>query len=366
MKQQFKNYFKYIIIVIFIIFIIFLYENKVNNAATISKNNKTSADYLLNDPSQQQHHFQNSTTMKQPQLNNFNSSCNCSSLLKTNDIFFVEHGEELPLFVPDSLSPIQPDILDKMNANKYDDHGLIVTVANYDMRMELYNWIQLLEKAEERKFVVFCIDEKLYLHLMVAGYEDKAVLVPQSWILSDSDLVNNNNNNTLTDDEHSLLGQNSSIQLSLVKIRILQRLVYADPHFNILMLDVNQIMIRKRTREYIQALLHIREDTQMIATQDNMNQSPISTGLLMVRGTHNEILKRVLARSIQIQEIEREKINQQEAFIRALDQFSLNVKTGMMVLLDMLHFPNGNIYFEKKLYKSKHMKPYIIHVNHKV
>ncbi|KAI9468881.1 MAG: hypothetical protein EXX96DRAFT_543570 [Benjaminiella poitrasii] len=358
MKQPIYTYFKYGIAIILIVFVICLYEYEFNNPA-ILKNNKTSADYLLNDPSQQ-HHFQPIPSIEPQQQSENTTACNCSS--STHVLPLVDHGETTPLFVPDALSPLPPDILDKLTTNAHSDQSLIVTVANYGMRMDLYNWIKLLEDAKETQFVVFCTDEKLYLHLMVAGYEDRAVLVPDTWLLGDPSLFEQALDESLLDQDQPI-----ARRLSHVKTWVLQRLVYADSAFNVLMLDVNQLMVHRRTREYIQALLQLRYDTQMIATQDSVDQSIVNTGLLMIRGSeNNRAVKRVLASTIRIQEESQQRgLNQQEAFNEALDQFELHVKTGMMVLLDVLHFPNGPTYFDKKLPKSKNIKPYIIHVNHK-
>lgn len=350
MQQTFvhyNKYFKYGIIIGLLLLIGLIYEIGFSNPSL--KNNKTSADFLLNDVSQQQHFDANKTNLTTVD----NQTCPCySPAFASKNISLVKHGENRPVFVPDNLTPMPEDIGDKIALNRH-DQTLLVTVSGYGMRNELYNWMAHLESAGELKFIVFCTDMKLYLHLVFSGHEDKAALIPDDWIINDLELFR--------DPELVLLDHP---RLSHVKTWILQRLAYYSETTNTLWLDVNQIMIHKRTREYIQTLMHIRGDTQVIATQDSLDQHTVNTGLIMLRGD-SKLAKRLLASTIQIQE-NQSTISQQDAFNQALDQLQLNLKSGMTVLLDMIHFPNGVNYFETNLPRSKGIKPYIIHANHKV
>jgi hypothetical protein len=343
---HYKSFFKYGIAIGLLFLIGLIYQLGFTNPSL--KNNKTSADYLVNDAPQQQQHFDINATM----TDNQTSSCPCSPpSFSSKNISLVEHGENMPVFVPDQLT-MPEDIADKIALNKH-DQTLLATVAGYGMRTELYNWIALLESAREHKYLVFCTDLKLYLHLVFAGLEDKAVLIPDDWILNDMELFRDPTLHLLDD-----------ARLSHAKTWILQRLAYHTEITNTLWLDVNQVMVHARTREYVQTLLHMRWDTQVISTQDSLDQHTVNTGLIMLRG-NAKLTKRLLASTIQIQSNE-PTLNQQQAFNRALDQLQLNVKSGMTVLLDIMHFPNGVNYFETNLPGSKGIKPYIIHANHKV
>ncbi|GAA5801781.1 hypothetical protein EDC94DRAFT_591330 [Helicostylum pulchrum] len=334
------NYFKYGLSVGFMGLIILISYVELNKNTITPK--KTSADYFVED----QHFFSNSSS-----VNPTVDGCNC--LFSTENMTLVPHGENVPVFIPDALSPMEPDILDKIAANRRDD-GILITIAGYAMRNELYNWIELLKEAREDSFIVFCTDPKLYLHLIVAGYEDKAVLIPDDWFISDLELFRSTENNML---------DNYLPRLSHIKTWVLQRLSYVKNVNNVFLLDVNQIMVHARTREYLQTLLHIRWDTQLITTQDSLDQHVFNTGLIMMRTDAGEA-KRLLENTVQIQEI-KPGLTQQEALNKAMDKMELHVKTGMTVLLDVLHFPNGIGYFENNLSGSKGIEPYIIHINHK-
>ena len=318
---------------------------------------KTMSDYFIDDQPLQQN-FQRVVNGSIDPNNISNTTlCSCPSDLYTiENITLVRHGENTPVFVPEALSPIQPDIRDKLLENRHDekDNGVLITIGGYAMLNEVYNWIELLKESNEDRFVVFCTDESLYTHLIITGYESQAVLIPDDWFLYDRELFRNTATSML---------DNTLPRLSHIKTWVLQRLMYTEGISNVLYLDVNQIMLHARTREYIQTLLHIRWDTQLIATHDSLNQSIINTGLVMIR-TNAGKLKRLFASTIQIQE-KYPQLTQQEAFNSALDQLDLNVKSGMLVLLDVIHFPNGKNYFEKDISKSKGIQPYIIHANHK-
>lgn len=335
------NYFKYGLSIGFMGLVVLISYVELNKHTIAPK--RTSADYFVGD----QRYFANSSS-----LNTTLDGCNC--LFSTENITLLPHGEQIPVFVPDALSPIEPDILDKIVANRHDD-GILITIAGYAMRNELYNWIELLKEARELSFIVFCTDPKLYLHLIVAGYEDKAVLIPDDWFINHLELFRDTEINMLDD---------SMPRLSHIKTWVLQRLSYVKDISNVLLLDVNQVMLHARTREYLQTLLHIRWDTQLIMTQDSLDQQVFNTGLIMMRTDAGEA-KRVLEHTVQIQELNL-GLTQQEALNKAMKQMELNVKSGMTVLLDALHFPNGISYFENNLPSSKGIEPYIIHINHKV
>lgn len=349
-----QKYFKYGTVISLLFLFLFIYHNEYSNQAV--KTNKAEADYLINDPSQQQH-FSNVSNQSLDLLSPSNETsldCDCVRPTNSSNITAVHHGERLPVFVPDSMPPLEPEIVDKLKLNKYSDNTVLITIAGYAMRKELYNWMKLLEYADEPNYVIFCTDLKLYMHLIVAGYEDKAVIIPDDWFMAD-------NIDMFKDTEISMLDNHP--RLSHIKTWVLQRLVYEQP-FHILMLDVNEVMLHKRTVEYIQTLMHVRGDTKLIATQDSGNQTTINTGLMLLRTDSKEI-KRVLANTAYIQE-ENHQLTQQEAFNKALNMTSLHVKTGMLVLLDILHFPNGAQFFKANLPQSKGIKPYVVHLNHKV
>lgn len=346
--QANSNYTKYIILIGVSVLILCVYQIKYNTFAL--RNNIASADYLIQDASQQ-HHFNNASLNAALALSDDdrNETCSCSS--KTTNTMIVNHGENAPVFVPDTM-PIEPDIVDKLHLNKYADDTVMVTIAGYALVAEVYNWMKLLEYADESNYVIFCTDDKLYMHLVIAGYEDQAVLIPDNWFMNDLDLFRNTT--------HSLLDRPS--RLSHVKTWVLQRLIYQPYH--IMMLDVNQVVLHKRTIEYIQTLMHLRGDTKLLASQDSLDQRTVNTGLMLLR-SNSQQLKRVLAQTVLLQE-ENPDLTQQELFNMALDKTNLHVKTGMVVLLDILHFPNGHYHFNENLPGSKGIEPFVVHLNHKV
>ncbi|KAI8991936.1 hypothetical protein BDF20DRAFT_847322 [Mycotypha africana] len=286
--------------------------------------------------------------------------CNCD-VDGSTAAKFIRYGENTPLFVPESLPPMEQDILDKVNTNKVDGTLLMTIAARSESdndRYDVYNWIRLSEAAKEDKFLVFVLDEALYLHMVVSGYEDRAVLVPSQWYI------------------HSLPSSSASslVRLEKVKSWILQRMMYTD--VNVLYLDVHALLLRQRTREYMQTLIDIRGDTKMIATvaidkqqqqqqqQQQQHGNFLSTDVMLFK-RNVKSLKRLIANVIQILN-HRPHLTEQQAFNEALEQQDLHLKTGMLLLLDRLHFPTGEDYFEKNLSESNGVQPYIVQADPKI
>ncbi|KAI8990126.1 hypothetical protein BDB01DRAFT_717935 [Pilobolus umbonatus] len=258
----------------------------------------------------------------------------------------------MSIIVPETLPTIQPEILDKIHQQRHDSRDLIVTIAGYETREELYNWIEFMKEAKETKYLIFCTDSKLYIHLMVAGLEQHAAEIPDDWLLYDQHHFRNTSI-SFFDPEYP--------SLSHLRTWILQRLMYTES--NILMMDVHTLMIRARTRQYLNKLLQVKKSARIIASLEHPNQMFLNTGLIMMQG-QSKTLKRLLANVIHIQQSDH-RLTQQDAFNIVLSQYELHLKTGMTMLLDMMHFPNGEHYFCKNIATSSGIVPYIIHANHK-
>lgn len=254
--------------------------------------------------------------------------CSCPPKINT------QFGEQRPVIVPDSMPSIPSDIRDKIQENRLENDDLIMTVAGYDMRLDLYNWIEFMKAANEHRFLVFCTDSDLYRHLTIAGYENRAVLVPDDW----------------------LWFSNSSSYTPW----ILERLVHLD--INPLMLDIQQLLLWPRAREYVSTMMHVRWDTQLIAT--GRDASHLQGGLIYLMRDSYQV-KRLLAQVVQSQMYE-PTLSLQEAFHQALSQTHIHVKSGFVLLLDDIHFPNGEVYFKQKYSGIAGIEPYMVYVNYKV
>jgi hypothetical protein len=263
--------------------------------------------------------------------------CNCLQKKPKISKDTIIHGENVPVLVPETLPNIPTEVVEKIQNNKI-DNTVLVTIASYEMRYQVYNWINKLYETEQTQFVILCTDYQLYVHLVVAGYEAQAALIPEDWLLETN-------------------------QISHIKTWILQRLIYADDGL-VLMVDVDAIFVRSRGMEYLTTLMNIRHETHLIAIQDSLDQHTADSGVIMVR-SHSKQVKRLLANTIQIQHTQ-PQLTQQEAFNLALNKMELHVKTGIYVMLDVMHFPNGVSYFENNLSRAKGIQPYIVHANNKV
>ena len=76
-------------------------------------------------------------------------------------------------------------------------------------------------------------------------------------------------------------------------------------------------------------------------------------------------MKRLLAETIQIQDSNDAK-TQQGAMNAALNHLNMDLRTSSVVLLDVLHFPNGFVYYDHDLPNKHGIKPFMVHANYLV
>jgi hypothetical protein len=251
--------------------------------------------------------------------------------------------------IPDTLPPPPKALMDKINNNLVQEKVLIVATANYGMRDHVYNWIESLKRTNEEKFLIFCLDEQLYEHLKLAGYGDKASQIPDSWFHTQVEAG--------FEDYYSTKYR----AITHSKTLVVQRLLYLD--INVLFSDVDIVWTKPRMVEYVDTFLNIRKETEVLFQQEGFDQKIINSGFYLMRPTDN--MKRMLAETIQIQDTE-DNVTQQGAMNKALNSLNMDVRTSSVVLLDVLHFPNGFVYFHHDLPNKHGIEPFIVHANYLV
>ncbi|KAG0166649.1 hypothetical protein DFQ28_005522 [Apophysomyces sp. BC1034] len=262
------------------------------------------------------------------------------------------HAEESPLLVQETLIDPPEDMLDKINANLYGEGPtLIATAATYSMRAYVYNWIESLKRTGEPKFLIFCLDDKLCAHLMHAGYESKAVSIPHHWFDRSVEIdEDGEENNSEVDNRHAI---------AQAKSMVIQRLLYRG--ITVLFADADVVWLRSRTREFLRTYLNIRHETHAIFQQDILGKPTASVGFFIIRPT--EVTKRLMADLLHIQHQHRDR-TQQAALNEALDHMNMDMRTTNVMLLDMLHFPVGSTFFDKRLPEARGVRSYVVHANH--
>ncbi|ORY91080.1 nucleotide-diphospho-sugar transferase-domain-containing protein [Syncephalastrum racemosum] len=260
-----------------------------------------------------------------------------------------EHGAAYPVIVPEGFAPPPEDLMQKINDNLLDGRVLTVATANFGMRDYLYNWIESLKRTNEDKFLVFCLDDKLYTHLVNAGYEAHAAHIPESWFHQDVPAAF----------EEYYTPKYRAI--THAKTLVVQRLLYLD--VTVFFSDVDIVWLRPRMREYVKTFLDIRRETHVIFQQEGLDERQVNTGFFMMRPTYE--MKRLLAETIYIQDTT-DGMTQQGALNKALDALVLDIRTSSVVLLDVLFFPNGFSYFDNDLPRTRGIDPYILHANYRV
>ncbi|KAI8968940.1 nucleotide-diphospho-sugar transferase-domain-containing protein [Mycotypha africana] len=274
------------------------------------------------------------------------------------DNSLLNENQQQQIDVPESLPPPPEALMKKIkknlfrldkNGNNKEDKVLIVATANYGMRNHVYNWIESLKKTNEHRFLIFCFDQKLYDHLVLAGYEAHATLIPDVWF---RDLQLEAGFKTYFSQEYRVITH--------AKTLVVQQLLYLDIH--VFFSDVDVIWLRKRMVDYVTTLMDLRQETHVLFQQEGLNQQEVNTGFYLMRPTLE--MKKLLAETIQIQDAGEK--TQQGAMNAALNHLDMDLRTTSIVLLDILHFPNGFAYFDNDLPNKHGIQPYIVHANYLV
>ncbi|KAI8145052.1 nucleotide-diphospho-sugar transferase-domain-containing protein [Fennellomyces sp. T-0311] len=262
----------------------------------------------------------------------------------------MDTGESIPLVVPESFSTPDQALVDKIDANLHDGRVLVVAASNYGMRDHVYNWIESLKRTNEGdKFLMFCLDQQMYDHMVAAGYKDHAVTIPESWF---------------HDEIEAGFEEYYSKKYRIIthaKTLIVQQLLYMD--ITVLFSDVDIVWLRPRMREFVHTFLQIRGATHAAFQQEGTDQRVVNSGFYMMKPT--DTMKRLLAETIYLGDTNKD-YTQQGAMNAALDHVNLNLRYTNVVLLDVLHFPNGYVYFDQKWPERRGVEPFMVHANYLV
>ncbi|KAI7857612.1 nucleotide-diphospho-sugar transferase-domain-containing protein [Circinella umbellata] len=304
---------------------------------------------------EQQHAF-NATD----NINNNNNStdpweCTCYSydsdepLAEKPDPITDAGGAKDPIIVPESFSDPPAELMNKINKNFVEGRVLLIATANYGMRDYTYNWIESLKKTGVDKFLVFCLDDKLYKHMVNAGYEQNAATIPASWLDLD-----------VADGFEDYFSPKYRI-ITHAKTLVVQQLLYLD--VTVFFSDVDIVFLRPRMIEFVKTYMDMRPETHVIFQQEGLDTRQVNSGFYLIKPEYD--MKRMLAQTIYLQD-STEGLTQQGAMNRALDDMVKDIRSSSVVLLDVIFFPNGFAYFDNNLSKSRGVEPYILHANFRV
>ncbi|KAI8336755.1 nucleotide-diphospho-sugar transferase-domain-containing protein [Chlamydoabsidia padenii] len=240
-------------------------------------------------------------------------------------------------------------MLEKINNNLQDNRVLIVAAANYGMRDHVYNWIESLKRTNENKFLILCLDDQLYSHLVLTGYEQHAATIPDTWLHQKIDAG-----------FEEYYTQKYRI-ITHAKTLVVQQLLYLD--INVLFSDVDIVWLKPRIREQMYLFLDMRSETHVVFQQEGSDQKNVNSGFYIMRPS--EKMKRLLAATIYFGD-QNSDLTQQGALNKAMGYLDLRLTSSDVILLDVLHWPNGWIYFTNRYTKSLGIEPYVVHANYLV
>ncbi|CEG77102.1 hypothetical protein RMATCC62417_11902 [Rhizopus microsporus] len=272
------------------------------------------------------------------------NGCNCQ-LSNAHELDIEEKDKHADIDL--TFPPLPKETLQKINKNLLKDRILIVAAANYGMRNHVYNWIESLKRVNETKFIIFCLDDKLYDHLALTGYTSHAAKIPDTWFRQEIEA------------NFSLYFSETYRIITHAKTLVVQQLLYLD--VTVFFSDVDIVWRRTHIVDYVSAVMNARPSTETLFQQEGVDQREINSGFYLMRPTST--MKRLLAETITIQDTS-EKMTQQGAMNAALDKLDLDIRTGPVGLLDLLHFPNGYVYFDLDLPRQHGIEPFIVHANY--
>lgn len=297
---------------------------------------------------------QQNTTLGRPNLDPWYCSCYASDEGQINGddtgASDKTSSEQGPLVIPDSFSKPDKALVDKINENIHDDRVLIVAASNYGMRDHVYNWIESLKRTGEGdKFLMFCLDDQMYQHMVAAGYEKHAATIPSSWFHQEVDAG-----------FEEYYTKKYRI-ITHAKTLIVQQLLYLD--VTVLFSDVDIVWLRPQIRDFIYTYLKFRPQTQVVFQQEGTDQRVVNSGFYMIRPS--DVTKQLLAETIHLGDTN-EAMTQQGAMNAALEHLDLDLRSTSVVLLDVMHFPNGYVYFSNDWPNRHGIEPFIVHANYLV
>ncbi|CEG69514.1 hypothetical protein RMATCC62417_05576 [Rhizopus microsporus] len=230
------------------------------------------------------------------------------------------------------------------------DKILLTAVANHGMGEYTLNWIKSLKKCGlDDKFVVFAIDEKMVELLTDAGYSRNVVLIPDTWY------------HKQLSGEFEGWKSEGYTPITHAKSLVVERLLYAD--ITVWFSDVDIVFTSPHIYEYLTMKLNSRKvRTETLFSQET-EQKIVNSGFYIMRPTLMN--KRILDSSIYIQDKE-PKVTQQGAINRVLDDLNLSYQTSPIALLDLMLFPQGQLYFDRNIPTKYNMTPMIVHANYRV
>lgn len=311
----------------------------------------------------------------------------------------VIDGQDIPLIELNQSIPAPNEAtMTIIKNNLHYPKTLLLTIANYGVRHYVYNWIHSLEKTDEHRFVIVCLDIYLYKHLVKAGYKDHAFIIPKHWQYYATDAIDRKGkgNNHLKK-EGILDHQSQDYRLiTFTKTSVIQHILNLD--ISAFYSDVDVIWNRPRTREYVRTLMDIRGGkTHALFLQEGLQQQEISTAFFLMRPT--PFMQRFISDAIFIQQqheidyqqsiinsltknatnttsspanasidntttnVKRMMMTHQLALNRALSNLNLETRSSNIVLLEVFHFSPFDNSFQQHLRDTLQINPYIIHAN---
>ncbi|KAI7875244.1 nucleotide-diphospho-sugar transferase, partial [Mucor mucedo] len=210
------------------------------------------------------------------------------------------------------------------------------------------NWIEALKRTDQnKKFLVFAIDQEVVDVLTHKGYEKNVILVPKEWLKvplsSDFTLWKNEDHRPIT---HA-------------KTLIVERLLY----MNIIVWfsDVDIVILSPHILDAMLVQITDRPNTHMLFSQE-VEHRTVNSGFYLMKPS--KITKQFMARIIEEQDEPSNEFTQQKIMNRVLKaMFPRDYVKSPYRLMDLLLYPNGKYFFKMDLPTRLGFNPLMVHAN---
>lgn len=229
-------------------------------------------------------------------------------------------------------------IIEVASANTHSNGILLTLIANYGNYELTQNFVESLRRIHVRKFLIVCLDTRIFSKLSDTPLRRHIALVPEEWITFASA------------SEFALYGSDPYNKLMQTKMEVVLRLM--QHNFSVLYSDVDIVWLSPYVIDYLGLIAS--GSAELIILDDGTDE--LNCGYFMVKPTENTL--RLISETIQLEELN-PTLNDQNALNLALN----SLPTNKLHKLDRLLFANGNDFLYKRIHMKMRIKPWVLHFN---
>lgn len=221
----------------------------------------------------------------------------------------------------------------------------LISATNYGFRDLTINWIKSLHRNNITKFIIFCFDLKVFEYLKENHFDSNIFLIPDEWLKFELDSNSKN------------YGEKDYVLMMNLRLQIYFQLLLRN--YNILFSDTDAIWCNNFVIEHLELIFNRTEAHALFAQDSIENQNIFCMGFFYLKPTFFN--KKIFLKLVKITEKNIHKLNEQTIFNHIIPKSQVNNK---IIGLDLILYPNGEVFFKSKLNKKFNVTPFVVHSNY--